>query len=187
LLIDAVEAMLPRVHLFSVLGGRCAKGSRALGTRIWKPVAAVGRARVRVIAAIAVSIMLYSTHRSRALDAAAAVVGNEPVVATRAYEWHELMQRIGTAQPMESWRAFCRRYTPRPEPEPVCVLQLDRKLNAPRSSSRFEQEWHCMRISRAAAAVSAICARFFVSSGRPATAKSGDLRVWQLGCRLPGS
>ena len=33
-------------------------------------------------------------------------------IATRAYEWNELMQRIGTAQPMESLRAFCRRYTP---------------------------------------------------------------------------
>jgi hypothetical protein len=85
-----------------------------LGTQDLEAGLRPSRAReFAVIAAIAVSIM-FVFNSGGLVRWTQRLPSSETSlwIATRAYEWHELMQRIGTAQPMESLRAFCRRYTP---------------------------------------------------------------------------
>ena len=66
-----------------------------------------------VIAAIAVSIMLVFNSGGLVRWTQRLPSSETSLwIATRAFEWDELMQRAGTAQFMESLRAFCRRYTP---------------------------------------------------------------------------
>jgi hypothetical protein len=66
-----------------------------------------------VIAAIAVSIMLVFNSGGLVRWTQRLPSSETSLwIATRAFEWNELMERAGTAQLMESLRAFCRRYTP---------------------------------------------------------------------------